>query len=215
MNTLIKLALLAAFTQWTAQAAEISLFEHGDFGGREVKLHDNARDLNRIGFNDRVSSAIVRSGTWEICEHADFAGRCLVLERGEYPRLEGFNDAASSVRQVENRGRDRGRDHGHGNDRGNDDHRGYDDRNVDSRRDAIVLFEHRRFEGRPLELHRNARSLVDYGFNDKAGSFVVYEGEWEVCQHANFEGQCRVYGPGRYSDLDYMNNQISSVRRVR
>ncbi|UUZ50089.1 beta/gamma crystallin family protein [Massilia sp. B-10] len=59
------------------------------------------------------------------------------------------------------------------------------------------------------------RTLVDFDFNDRAGSLIVYSGQWEFCQHADFRGQCMVYGPGRYDRLGSLDNQISSIRRVR
>jgi len=39
----------------------------------------------RSGFNDRVQSAVVHDGRWEICVDADFGGSCGVLAPGAYP----------------------------------------------------------------------------------------------------------------------------------
>ena len=51
-------------------------------------------------------------------------------------------------------------------------------------------------------------------FNDRA-VIVVNEGQWEVCSDSNFHGRCEVIGPGEYGRLNAMENQISSLRRVR
>ena len=53
-----------------------------------------------LGFNDRARSAIVSGGRWEVCEDADFAGRCVVLRPGNYDSLSGMGmyKRVSSVR---------------------------------------------------------------------------------------------------------------------
>ena len=58
--------------------------------------------LRAHGFNDRASSVVVLGSPWEVCENADFGGRCMVLRRGQYPSLSamGLNDRVSSVRAV-------------------------------------------------------------------------------------------------------------------
>jgi len=78
-----------------------------------------------------------------------------------------------------------------------------------------AMFSGPRFEGPAVSLSGDLRSLNDVGFNDRAGSIVIYEGRWEFCEHGDFRGQCVVFGPGRYPFLEGMNNRISSMRRVR
>lgn len=200
-------AILLALPLTAAHAGELTLYTDDNFRGPSLSVREATPDLARLGFNDRASSAIVRSGTWELCEHANFAGRCIVLERGEYARLEGMNDVISSLREVDRHGR-REEERSDRNDRnyGGDNGR---------RGEPIVLFAHAQFDGRRVELHGDSRSLTDFDFNDQAGSIVVNEGRWELCEHADFGGRCIVLGPGRYDHLDDMNNRISSVRRVR
>jgi hypothetical protein len=41
---------------------------------------------------------------------------------------------------------------------------------------------------------------------------IVHAGTWELCSDAGFGGQCRVYGPGRYSSLGRLAGQVSSIR---
>jgi hypothetical protein len=215
-------AVLATLTQ-AAFAGEITLFADGDFRGGRVTLQRDARDLNEVGMNDRVSSLIVRSGTWLLCEHRDFGGRCAEFGPGEYRGLPDFNDAASSVREV-GRGGYRGND-----DRGNDDRGGY--RGNDERRGqgwhegrgrrggggggAVELFENQGFEGRRAGVDSDFRSLEGAGFNDRASSVIIREGRWEFCEHADFRGQCIVLGPGEYATFERLNDRVSSMRRVR
>lgn len=194
-----------------AHAGDITLYTDDDFGGRSVTVRGATPDLVPLGFNDRTSSVIVRSGTWELCQHAGFQGHCITLQRGEYRQLKDFNDQVSSLREIG--GRD---DRGPGGWRGDrDDRDGRDGRGGYGRREPIVLFAQANFGGRRAELPGDVRKLDDYDFNDRAGSVIVNEGRWELCEHANFGGRCIVLGPGRYDYLNDMNNRISSVRRLR
>jgi hypothetical protein len=301
-------ALLGAaiLAQAGAHAGELTLYTHDNFNGREVTLRGTTANLSELGFNDRASSMVVRSGRWEVCVDADFGGGCNVVEPGEYPTLERLNDRISSARELDRREGGRRGHEGRGrrgmielftspdlrgnstrivrdtddfgqigfNDRGysmlveegswqlcsDADYRGvcrvfepgrYQDigrelsgrvssaRLVDGRaggggyggghgrdrdRDErprgddaapVLLFAEAHMRGRPVPLLRDARNLEEINFNDKAGSIVVNEGQWEFCLHAEFRGRCVVYGPGQYSQLDGMNNQISSARRLR
>jgi hypothetical protein len=163
---------------------------------------------------------IVRSGVWQLCEHKDFGGYCHEFGPGEYRDLPNFNDRISSVREV-SRGRDDRRGgpggpgwHGDRDERGGDRRDGRDERGG-PRGDAVQLFSGQRFEGAALNVSGDFRSLSEVGFNDRAGSIVIFEGRWEFCEHGDFRGQCVVFGPGRYPFLEGMNNRISSMRRVR
>jgi hypothetical protein len=211
-------ALLATFNY--VAAGEMSLYSRPDFRGSEITVHGSASNFVDLGFNDRVSSIVVHSGAWEVCEHKDFGGRCTVLERGQYPTLNRLNDSISSVREVD-RGRDRDgyRDRGDRsdrNDRNDRNDRGeWRDRRDDERGAPIELFGARNFGGDRVELAGDIRTLRSRNFNDRAGSLVVREGRWEVCEHDDYRGRCVAYGPGRYPQLEGLNNLASSVRRIR
>lgn len=206
------LALLASFNH--ATAGEISLYTDADFRGRPLTLRAPAFNLEGHGFNDRASSAVVRSGTWEICEHKDFGGRCIVLEPGEYRMFEGFNDQASSVRELE---RGRGRDGYRDRDRRHDDGGREANRpgNRDRRGPAVELFADRRFGSEGIMLDGDVNSLRSRNFNDRAGAMIVREGEWQVCEHDDYRGRCAIYGPGRHPLPRGLDGMVSSVRRVR
>lgn len=220
-------ALLASFATFTqhAVAGEITLFSDRDFNGNRVTLQRGTRDLNGMGLNDRVSSAVVRSGNWVLCEHRDFGGRCAEFGPGEYPTLPDFNDAVSSVREAGGRGGERGDGYRDGGYRDRDG--GYRDGGYrgeghpgwrEGRRgggDAIELFAGPRFEGQRVRVDGDFRSLEQAGFNDRASSVVIREGSWQFCEHADYRGQCVVLGPGEYPILERLSNRISSVRRVR
>ncbi len=60
------------------------------------------RTFRRHNFNDAASSVIVVGNPWEVCEDAEFRGRCVLLQPGKYASLGdiGLNDRISSVRMV-------------------------------------------------------------------------------------------------------------------
>lgn len=205
------LALLASLNH--AAAGEITLFTDADFRGRPLTVRAPITNMEGAGFNDRASSAIVRSGSWEICEHKDFGGRCIVLEPGEYRMFDGFNDQASSVRELE---RGRGRDGYRDRDRRDDGGWGQrGPRGGDRRGPPIELFADRRFGGEGIMLESDVHTLRSRNFNDRAGSMIIREGEWQVCEHDDYRGRCVVYGPGRYPSLQGLDGMASSVRRLR
>jgi hypothetical protein len=232
MKRLIAAAAVLASLAPAAFAGQLTLFADSDFRGNQVTLSNNVTNLNDLGFNDRTSSIVVRSGTWQLCEHKDFGGYCAELRPGEYRTLAGFNDKISSVREVGHgaRRRDAGDDRraeydrrGEREVRRNDDRDGHSGNDGGDYRgdrgrqggDAVQMFAGPRFDGQQVGLSGNLRTLNDVGFNDRAGSLIIREGNWELCEHADFRGQCVVYGPGRYPFLGEMNNRISSMRRVR
>lgn len=104
MHTILKTSLALAAAVLAAQAsAQITFFENERYDGRSYTTQNNVRNLQRQGLNDRASSAVVRSNSWEVCEDVRFGGRCVVLRPGQYPSLSamGLNDRISSVRIVE------------------------------------------------------------------------------------------------------------------
>jgi len=85
---------------------QITFYEGEAFRGRAFNTRDTVPDFGRNGFNDRAASVVVDRGRWEVCEHANFQGRCAVLRQGSYDTLRdvGLAYQISSVRPVE-RGR--------------------------------------------------------------------------------------------------------------
>ena len=86
-------------------AAQLTLYEGENFHGRSFAANGPVSNLDGTGFNDRASSVIIDRGRWQLCEHANFEGRCVVLERGQYPSLAyaGLSNQISSVRRVSGR----------------------------------------------------------------------------------------------------------------
>jgi Beta/Gamma crystallin len=80
-----------------------------NFGGKSLVLKDqNVQDLQRKGFNDRVSSLIVIDGQWTLYRHGEYGGTRWHVQHtggperdGTYPQVHdwrGGHDQISSVR---------------------------------------------------------------------------------------------------------------------
>jgi uncharacterized protein YcfJ len=102
---LTRAATLAALLLAPYAAAQVTFYEQEGLRGRAFSANGPVSNFDRTGFNDRASSAIVQRGQWEICEDANFSGRCTVLRPGQYPSLArmGMNNKISSIRPVHGR----------------------------------------------------------------------------------------------------------------
>jgi uncharacterized protein YcfJ len=86
----------------TQAAAQAIFYEHPNFQGQSFTTQQSIGNLERFGFNNRASSAVIRGETWQVCDGAGFSGQCVVLRPGEYSSLGamGLNDSVSSVRAA-------------------------------------------------------------------------------------------------------------------
>jgi uncharacterized protein YcfJ len=83
-----------------SSVSQVTFYEHEGFGGRSFVSREQIDNFERVGFNDRASSAVVVGETREVCDGSRFNGRCVLLPAGNYPSLAimGLNDRISSVR---------------------------------------------------------------------------------------------------------------------
>jgi uncharacterized protein YcfJ len=86
-------------------AAQVTFYEREGFRGQSFTTDRPVWNMDRAGFDDRATSAVVAAGNWQVCEDPGFRGRCAVLQPGEYPNLRevGLNNDISSVRPAEGR----------------------------------------------------------------------------------------------------------------
>ena len=86
---------------------QVTFYESEGFAGQSFTTEAEVANLQRSGFNDRASSAVVLGDRYEVCNDAGFGGRCVVLRPGRYPSLAamGLNDRVSSVRAVSSNAR--------------------------------------------------------------------------------------------------------------
>jgi hypothetical protein len=185
----------------------IVLYDAPGFSGRAVSLNQPVANLDDIRFNDRAASAIVNSGTWQLCADADFESTCEVVGPGRHGDLGGVTGRVSSARPIAGDGRRGGGGGGGGMAGGGGNWGG---------RSRVVLYESQNFGGRPFTLAQDVLPNLDgTGFNDRAESIRVENGYWMFCSESNFRGDCRTFGPGDYPSLPPgLSNRISSGRRI-
>jgi hypothetical protein len=201
-STLPRTIALATLVAAAGQAgATITLFGHDDFRGPRVTLTQAAHVFREFDFNDRASSVVVEGESWEVCQDIDFRSRCAVLVPGSYPNLGavGLGDLLSSARPMRRQPPPPP-----------------PPPPVAAPQDGdVVFFEYPGFQGRGVGLSSEIDDMHEVGFNDRASSMIVFEGRWEVCEHADFGGRCMILRPGRYPDLGAMgmNGRIATPRR--
>nr|ALS90421.1 beta/Gamma crystallin [uncultured bacterium] len=87
-RALFRAAIVTAGVALAAPAAAGVVFYSGeDLQGKSFATDQNVRDLERYGLARRVLSFEVDSGRWEVCDDADFGGRCVVVGPGQYKGL--------------------------------------------------------------------------------------------------------------------------------
>ena len=202
MNSILRSALAAGTVAIATQAAaQVTFYEHTRFQGQSFTTEQPLGNLERSGFNNRASSAVVRGETWQVCDGPGYSGQCAILRPGDYPSLGamGLNDSVSSVRAA------------------NTDARGYDNRHAPApHAGQVTFYENERFAGRSFTTEQSIGNLERSGFNNRASSVVVRGETWQVCDGPGFSGRCAVLRPGDYASLIAMglNNSVSSVRTV-
>lgn len=197
MYAFLKTILTLAAAMVCAQAsAQITFYQDDGFAGRSFTTTGSLRDLNRYGFNDRASSVVVERNNWQVCEDAEFGGRCVVLQPGRYPSLSGMglNDRISSVREMAQAAPVAPAPTGA----------------------RVTFYEREDFQGQSFTTTDAVPNFTRFGFNDRAASIVVERNNWQVCEDAGFGGRCAILQPGRYPSLSGfgMAERISSVREV-
>ncbi|MDE1463345.1 beta/gamma crystallin-related protein [Spartinivicinus poritis] len=135
---------------------EVTLYEHDNFKGRSITLQSSDKCLVNNGFNDKLSSLVVRkvSYSWPITskppatvyQHCNFDGYGVRLAPGHYNlrQLRGLgirNDDLSSIRVPYGV--------------------------------SVTLYEHDNFRGRAWRLNSDTSCLVSRGANDQVSSIVV------------------------------------------
>lgn len=78
----------------------------------------------------------------------------------------------------------------------------------------ITLYTRANFGGPAIKLHETEPDLDKLGFNDRTSSVIVQSGRWQVCEHKQFKGRCKLLEKGEYAQLKDFNNMMSSVREL-
>jgi Beta/Gamma crystallin len=175
----------------------ITIFTDSNFRGKSATFREDVSDLVRHGLNDKISSLIVAPGEqWEVCEHTNYQGRCVVVS-GEEPELKrhSWSDVISSFRRVS------GSSGGGG---------GPVPPRPPSQGDwYIVLYDRSTYRGNPMNYNGPVSNLAGF----RAESVTIGRGVWELCEGPNFTGRCvtvdrSVPDLGAYG----LSNRVASVR---
>ena len=177
--------------------AKIEVFEADQFGGQQKTFTQSVRDVADVNFDNRISSARVKSGVWQMCEAREMRGRCERLPPGNHASASRWSigqDRTASILLV-------------------------------PKKPEITLFDGSGFTGTNLTLDEAQSSVTQFGFFDKVGSIIVHSGNWEIFAHDNYvdRGNERdwstILTPGFYHNARAMgpgvrNNDLGSLRPV-
>jgi hypothetical protein len=174
----------------------LTVFADSGMRGANATFREDVPDFVAYRLNDRVSSLEVGPGElWEVCEHANYEGRCQVFSGSIADlRESGWSDIISSARRVR-AGRGRGTFPS------------------PPARARVELFARPRFAGDSRTINDAIPNLQAVGFNDQAVSLRLAGGEtWEVCVDANYQN-CVVV-TSNWDDLSGLGmiRRISSLR---
>jgi hypothetical protein len=199
------LAVVAMVVAASASAQEITLYQNSNFSGPQFSATSSIQNLDYTGFNDRASSVVIRSGTWQLCADAFFRGQCVTLNPGQYPSLSamGLNNTVSSIRETGWQGGGGGGGNWSGGSGGGWGGGGGG---------AITLYDSPGLTGRSYSTSAPINNLDDVRFNDRASSAMIAGGTWQLCADADFQSSCEVLGPGRHDNLGGVTGRVSSVR---
>ena len=175
---------------------QVTFYESDNFGGRHFATQQPLDKFEGTRGRDGPQSAIVEGGAWEICVDANFHGDCRVFVPGRYPTLGGLGGRASSARPANDPGIEPPRERARAG-------------------AGATLYSGQNLSGRAFDLGGQGSSNLDGPFNDRGSSLRVDRGYWIFCSDANFQGECRTFGPGEYPRLPpELDNRISSGRRI-
>jgi len=193
--TVVVLSPIMTFSQERrAGGVGVTVFTEPDFGGRSATFRDDMPNLLESGLNDRIVSLRVAQGeVWEVCEHSEYRGRCLVVD-GPEPDLSrnGWSHTISSVRRVRGPRGNRGRQAGRG---------------------GVVLYARTGFLGEQVRVSDAVADLSELDFDDRAMSLRIRPGErWEICAETRFRDCQIVENDSRDLRELGMRRRISSLR---
>jgi hypothetical protein len=179
--------------------AGITVFRDRDFRGAAATYRTDMPNLDRTEFNDQISSIRVAPGEqWEVCEYANYRGRCVIITGEENDlRRNDWDNMISSMRRV----RDGGGYPGPGPGPYPGEH------------PFIILHTDTNYRGNNSRYTDPQNNL--FAMNNKAESVTVGRGEWQLCEGIMFGGRCVTVSQSvpNLNSLG-MRDKIRSVRPV-
>ena len=179
----------------------LTLYDEDIGSSPSLELTTSVSSLADNGWDNRTSSAVVTGGCqWILYSAAGFEDRSSspsaispsVIGPGSYPfsNIPTFglpNNALSAVRCLPAEGTP-----------------------------AIVLFERRLYFGEMQVINSSNPNLALTNFNNRASSFIITGGVWELYSGVNYTGSNVSRGQGRYPNSFFLwpirNDALTSVR---
>lgn len=201
-----------ALAAGAAAAQDVELYAQARFTGMRVSLSQDSPNLAAYGMEGRVASVVVRRGQWEFCTQPGYGGVCVAVGPGRYAELPpGFRGSLSSLRNADASMTTATR--GPTQPFPVPGSPGAPVPPAPSN-EAITLYQDADFSGRQLSLSVAEGHLSRHEYNDSALSIEVRRGRWQLCEHADFFGDCQIFGRGRHQLSGRLARGVSSIRPV-
>lgn len=201
---------LCAAAMAGAQAQDVELYDQPRFTGMRLTIGQDTPDLAPYGIGGRVASVVVKRGQWEFCTQPGFGGVCIAVGPGRYAELPpGFRGTLASVRNATGSmtGAQTGTTQPF-------PVPGAPPPVVAASNEAITLYLNADYSGNKVAMSSANPRLSNLDFNDAALSVEIVRGRWQLCEHADYFGQCQVFGPGRHQLSGKLARGVSSLRPV-
>jgi hypothetical protein len=177
---------------------EAILFEHANFRGEHQHVFQGVKDLDSLGFTKKVSSIVVKSGSWSFYFDTEFDGsypQQPVFGPGIYPWVEDVGISDNSISSLQP---------------------GTSAATVSNSVDnEVILFQYGGFYGPHRHVfapEANLNADDDDFFNDNVGSLVVLAGIWSFYSDWNFAANYGIPGSqGTYPNLSALNIAIDDM----
>lgn len=201
------LALVSLVAALPALGQDLELYDQPRFGGVRLTLSGNVPDVADYGLGGRIASVVVRQGSWEFCTRPQYAGACITVGPGRYAELPpALRGSLASLRSAS----------------GAAIAAPVPAPPVTTPTAApaaqgaapIVLYRDIGFSGGTLDVREAQSNLSRVNFNDTASSIEVRRWRWQLCQHADYGGECQIFGPGRHALGGRLHDGVSSLRPV-
>jgi hypothetical protein len=153
----------------------LELYSGTNYTGSRLVLRQATNDLRTLNFNDvPMSVRVPPNQSWEICVHIDY-DQCRVIT-DDIPDLNrvGMAKMITAARPANEAGAARNRGFYQG--------RGQQKQLENAR---LIVFEGANFTGRRVTITEERTSLLG-----TAGSIQVVGGRWQLCDRADFGGNC-------------------------
>lgn len=180
--------IIAAQQTYPPTGKYVTVYEHGNFTGKkfiiEANHEVNSNELKKVGLNDKISSIKLHNGAKiRVCEHSDFTGASLFVQN-DITSMSSYdlNDQITSISWKVPTG------------------------------PYVVLYEHGKYDGKPLTLWGNTPRLDgSRHFNDKVSSIKLFNGaKVKLYENKDYKGR-GLYIENNISRMsEYNFNDIAS-----